>query len=100
MSTDLSPTGSAMLKRAEELDALDAVLPFDRRDQLAELLTDDDVATLSIWPARAWVTIPCGRWHPISPISKPGVLSPPALPSPGRHTDSKYNFNCDRLEWI
>lgn len=34
------------LKRAEELDALDAILPFDRRDQLAILLTDDDVATL------------------------------------------------------
>jgi integrase len=32
--------------RAEALDALDAVLPFDRREQLAELLTDDDVATL------------------------------------------------------
>lgn len=46
MSTDLLPSGSAMLKRAEELDALDAILPFDRRDQLAGLLTDDDVATL------------------------------------------------------
>ncbi|EHK80059.1 integrase-like protein [Sinorhizobium meliloti CCNWSX0020] len=32
--------------RADELDALDAILPFDRRDQLAALLTDDDVATL------------------------------------------------------
>lgn len=35
-----------VLRRAEALDALDAILPFDRRDQLAELLTDDDVATL------------------------------------------------------
>ncbi|OCP18236.1 MULTISPECIES: tyrosine-type recombinase/integrase [unclassified Ensifer] len=35
-----------ILKRAEELDALDAIMPFDRRDQLASLLTDDDVATL------------------------------------------------------
>lgn len=33
-------------KRAEEPDALDAILPFDRRDQLAALLTDTDVATL------------------------------------------------------
>jgi site-specific recombinase XerC len=33
-------------RRAEALDALDAVLPFDRREQLAALLTDDDVATL------------------------------------------------------
>src|SRR6195952_6136064 len=36
----------AVLRRAEALDALDAILPLDRRDQLAELLTDDDVATL------------------------------------------------------
>ncbi len=36
----------AILRRAEELDALDAILPFDRRDQLAALLTDEEVATL------------------------------------------------------
>lgn len=34
------------LARAEQLDALDAILPFDRREKLAELLTDEDVATL------------------------------------------------------
>jgi integrase len=34
------------LRRAEELNALDAILPFDHRDQLAALLTDDDVDTL------------------------------------------------------
>ncbi|AWC25791.1 site-specific tyrosine recombinase XerD (plasmid) [Aminobacter sp. MSH1] len=33
-------------QRVEQLDALDAILPFDRRTQLAELLTDEDVATL------------------------------------------------------
>lgn len=38
-------------KRAEELDALDAILSFDRRDQLAELLTDDDLATLKYLPS-------------------------------------------------
>ncbi|NRP74471.1 hypothetical protein ILFOPFJJ_05393 [Ensifer psoraleae] len=32
----------ALHRRAEELDALDAILPFDRRDQLAVLLTDDE----------------------------------------------------------
>nr|WP_200991922.1 tyrosine-type recombinase/integrase [Rhizobium rhizogenes]QCL10626.1 phage integrase family protein [Rhizobium rhizogenes] len=46
MSTDRYPADLPVLKRAEELDALDAILPFDRRDQLATLLTDDDVATL------------------------------------------------------
>lgn len=35
-----------VLKRAEALDALDAVLPYNRREALAELLTDDDVETL------------------------------------------------------
>jgi integrase len=34
------------LARAEGLDALNAILPFNRRERLAELLTDDDVATL------------------------------------------------------
>ncbi|MEY9325812.1 site-specific integrase [Sinorhizobium fredii] len=49
MMTDRGPRISAteaMHRRAEELDALDAILPFDRRDQLAALLTDEDVATL------------------------------------------------------
>ncbi|WP_077967502.1 tyrosine-type recombinase/integrase [Ensifer adhaerens] len=44
MSTDLTPSKTE--RRAEELDALDAIVPFDRRDQLAALLTDEDVATL------------------------------------------------------
>ena len=33
-------------RRALQLDALAAILPMDRRDRLAEILTDDDVATL------------------------------------------------------
>ncbi|SNB84604.1 hypothetical protein SAMN06265338_13713 [Rhodoblastus acidophilus] len=33
-------------RRALELDTLAAILPMDRRDVLATLLTDDDVATL------------------------------------------------------
>ncbi|NTG91013.1 site-specific integrase [Agrobacterium rhizogenes] len=42
----LPASADPVLRRAEDLDALDAILPFDRRDQLAVLLTDDDVATL------------------------------------------------------
>src|SRR5215211_4454176 len=34
-------------RRALELDTLAAILPMDGRDRLAELLTDDDVATLT-----------------------------------------------------
>jgi integrase len=33
-------------RRALQLDTLAAILPMERRDRLAELLTDDDVATL------------------------------------------------------
>jgi integrase len=34
------------ISRAKELDALNAILPFGRRERLSELLTDDEVATL------------------------------------------------------
>ncbi|MBB3747178.1 integrase [Rhizobium sp. BK591] len=41
-----SATLSAVERRAEELDTIAAVLPLERRDELAELLTDQDVETL------------------------------------------------------
>lgn len=37
---------SAIDRRAQELDTIAAVLPMERRDELAGLLTDQDVATL------------------------------------------------------
>ena len=37
---------SAVNRRAEELDNIASVLPLDRRDELAELLTDRDIETL------------------------------------------------------
>lgn len=37
---------SAVERRAEELDTIASVLPMERRDELAELLTDQDVETL------------------------------------------------------
>ncbi|WP_164923773.1 site-specific integrase [Sinorhizobium fredii] len=42
----VAASDSQAVHRRAELDALDAILPFGRRDQLAGLLTDDDVATL------------------------------------------------------
>jgi hypothetical protein len=36
----------ALLHRESELEALAGILPFDARERLATLLTDDDVATL------------------------------------------------------
>ena len=38
-------------RRALQLDALAAILPMDRRDWLAELVTDDNVETLERFPA-------------------------------------------------
>jgi len=46
---DITPRALASdpeTRRALQLDALSAILPMGRRDQLAALLTDDDVATL------------------------------------------------------
>jgi integrase len=37
---------NTVTRRAEELDTIAAVLPIDRRDELAELLTDQDIETL------------------------------------------------------
>jgi hypothetical protein len=37
---------SAVDRRAEELDTMATVLPIGRRDELAELLSDQDVETL------------------------------------------------------
>lgn len=48
MSGDRSPASfDPETRRALELDTLAAILPMDRRDRLAELLTDEDVATLT-----------------------------------------------------
>lgn len=39
-------TDDVVTRRVEELDTIAAVLPMERRDELAELLTDQDVETL------------------------------------------------------
>ncbi len=44
--TGQRPVSSAVERRVEQLDTIAAVLPIDRRDELAELLTDQDVETL------------------------------------------------------
>ncbi|AHF88274.1 integrase (plasmid) [Rhizobium leguminosarum bv. trifolii WSM1689] len=44
--TKLKTSLTAVERRAEELDMIAAVLPLERRDELAELLTDHDVETL------------------------------------------------------
>ena len=45
MATD-RPERNAVDRRAETLDTIAAVLPMERRDELAELLSDQDVETL------------------------------------------------------
>ncbi|MBB2842516.1 UNVERIFIED_ORG: integrase [Rhizobium etli] len=48
MDIILAPTAAPdpVARRAEALDTIAAVLPIDRRDKLAEILTDQDVETL------------------------------------------------------
>lgn len=65
---------NSVLARAEALDALDSVLPFDRREFLAGLLSDEDVATLAPFgQARHWrkhFARPCLRpWLPRGLVS-------------------------------
>jgi len=55
-------------RRALQLDALAAILPMDRRDRLAELLTDDDFETLRPSRAKVWGETALGRSRRISPI--------------------------------
>jgi len=43
---DTALVSAAEDRRAMQLDTLAAILPMDRRDKLAQILTDDDVATL------------------------------------------------------
>jgi hypothetical protein len=40
------PHFDSATRRALQLDTLSAILPMERRDRLAELLTDDDIETL------------------------------------------------------
>jgi integrase len=40
------PAGNAVDRRIHELDTIASVLPLERRDELAEMLTDQDVETL------------------------------------------------------
>ncbi|MBB3967240.1 tyrosine-type recombinase/integrase [Rhizobium metallidurans] len=42
----MTPSRDPIDRRAHELDTIAAVLPIERRDELAELLTDQDVETL------------------------------------------------------
>jgi hypothetical protein len=92
--TQKSPTtpigNQAVLKRAEELDALDAILPFDRRDQLAALLTDDDVATLKHLAQQGMGDNTPARSPPTSDISRP-CLPPAPLPWPAPEAGHRPN---------
>jgi len=44
--TDITAPVGSEIRRGLQLDALSAILPMERRDKLATILTDDDVATL------------------------------------------------------
>lgn len=46
MTSIALPSAEPNTRRALQLDALSSILPMERRDKLATILTDDDVATL------------------------------------------------------
>ncbi len=72
---------------ASRAAALDAILPFDRRGQLAALLTDDDPATLKHSPVRAWAKI-CSRSSPRSTAIEAWCRLATGAPSPGPAPES------------
>ena len=61
-----------------------AILPMDRRDWLAQLLTDDDVETLKHLAREGMGENTCGRSRRISPICRLGRTPPPASRCCGR----------------
>mgnify|MGYP003353727137 CR=1 FL=1 len=60
-------------RRERQLDTLSAILPMERRDRLAALLTDNDVERLKHLAGEGMARIVCGRWPRTSPISKLGA---------------------------
>ncbi len=75
---------TAVERRAEELDTIAAVLPIERRDELAELSTDQDVETLRHLVNQGMGDNTLRALTSISPISKPGGWRRPGMPSFGR----------------
>lgn len=55
------PGRNVVDRRTESLDTIAAVLPMERRDELAELLTDQDVDTLRHLSTRDWAQTRCVR---------------------------------------
>lgn len=63
---------SAIERRAETLDTISAVLPVNRRDMLAGILTDEDVETLRHLVNEGMGENTLRALTRIWPISKPG----------------------------
>ncbi len=54
-------TDELVSRRALQLDTNASVLPMDRRDALAALLTDQDIETLRHLVNEAWARTRCAR---------------------------------------
>lgn len=54
-------------RRALQLDTLSAILPMERRDRLAALLTDDNVEMLKHLAREGMARVVCGRGPLTSP---------------------------------
>lgn len=83
----------ALAQRVAELDTIAAVLPMERRDELAELWTGQDVGDAGVtWSTREWGLIRCGHSPLILPIYRPGRWLRPAARSLGPRL--KHCFSC------
>jgi hypothetical protein len=74
------------------LDARAAILPMDRRDRLAELLTDNDVETLKHLAREGMGRTACGRSRRISPIWRLGRTPLPASRCRGRRRGARVEI--------
>jgi hypothetical protein len=77
-------TPTAFDCRAEELDTIASVLPMERRDELAELLTDQDFETLRHLVNEGMGDNTLRALTSDLAISKLGDWQPQAVPCPGR----------------
>lgn len=79
-----APTTS-IVNRNAALDTIASVLPIDRRDKLAELLTDQDVETLRHLVNAGMGVNTLRALTSDLPIWRLGPSPQPALPFLGRH---------------
>ena len=80
---NLIPSSDKLARRVEELDTIASVLPMERRDELAELLTDHDVETLRHLVNQGMGANTLRALTSDLAYCRPGRWQPPVAHSPG-----------------